>query len=438
LRYDAAIIGAGANGLTAAAVLARAGLKTVVIERGSAAGGRLTTDIFHPGFCASAFADRAPEIPDEVSTALALETPLLIEGLPQDIRQRRDAALGEIFAQAREPHRHDWLARLRRKLAPVEAAQAWPGQDLVSRPLADWPRLKSWALIGRAIDPDLAGSALALLALAGVEPVRGGLGALGEAFARAAAGAELRLGQEVGEVAITRGRVTGLLLADGSRIAAEAVISTLDLKHSLLSLFPWTALTPALRGRVANFRVAGGTARLLLALKRPSNAAAPVLLAGDTQFHSSFRHGAVPSQPPLLIDPVSLRDPSLAPPDGATLTVTIAGIPGRLFDGAWSPYRRQRLAAAVLPRIEAVLPGTLAALCGIRTIVPPDMEARLGASGGDLDGGQLAPDQMLAFRPAARTAMAGFYLGGASCAAGPLGTGAAGYAAALSVLADRS
>jgi phytoene dehydrogenase-like protein len=66
------------------------------------------------------------------------------------------------------------------------------------------------------------------------------------------------------------------------------------------------------------------------------------------------------------------------------------------------------------------------------------MEARLGASGGDLDGGQLAPDQMLAFRPGARTAMAGFYLGGASAAAGPLGTGAAGYAAALSVLADRS
>lgn len=323
-------------------------------------------------------------------------------------------------------------------MAPPETAHAWPGQDLVSRPLADWPRLKSWALVGRAIDPDLAGSALALLALAGVEPVKGGLGALGAAFLRAASVVELRLGQEVSEVAIGRGRVTGLHMADGSRIAADTVISTLDLKHSLLSLFPWSALTPTLRSQAAHFRMPGGTARLLLALKRPSNAAAPVLLAGDAQFLSSFRHGAVPSQPPLLIDPVSLRDPSLAPPGGAILTVTVAGIPGRLFDGAWSQYRRLRLAAAVLPRIEAALPGTLAALGGIRIIVPPDMEARLGASGGDLDGGQLAPDQMLAFRPGARTAMAGFYLGGASAAAGPLGTGAAGYAAALSVLADRS
>ena len=109
----------------------------------------------------------------------------------------------------------DWLARLRRALAPSEPAHAWPGQDLVARPLADWPRLQSWALIGRAIDPDLAGSALALLALAGVEPVKGGLGALGAGFARTASGAELRLGQEVSEVAIARGRVSGLLLADG-------------------------------------------------------------------------------------------------------------------------------------------------------------------------------------------------------------------------------
>jgi phytoene dehydrogenase-like protein len=438
LRYDAAIIGAGANGLTAAAVLARAGLKIVVIERGPVAGGRLVTDAFHPGFSASAFADRAPEIPAEVSAALALDAPLLIETLPQDVRQRRDAALAEIFAQARQPHRHDWLARFRRALVRDESAPIWPGQDLVSRSLADWPRLRSWALIGRAIDPDLAGSALSLLALAGAEPVTGGLGALGGAFLRAAAGAELRLGQEASEIATARGRVTGLLLADGSRIAADAVISTLDLKHSLLSLFPWTALTPALRHKAAHFRMPGGTARLLLALKRPSNAAAPLLLAGDAQFLSSFRHGAVPSQPPLLIDPVSLRDPSLAPPGGATLTVTIAGIPGRLFDGAWSPYRRQRLAASILPRIEAVLPGTLAALGGIRIILAPDMEARLGASGGDLDGGQFSADQMLAFRPGARAVMAGFYLGGASAAAGPLGTGAAGYAAALALLADRS
>ena len=65
VRYDAAIIGAGANGLTAAAVLIRAGLNVLVIERAARPGGRLVTDEFHSGFHASPFADRMPAIPLE-------------------------------------------------------------------------------------------------------------------------------------------------------------------------------------------------------------------------------------------------------------------------------------------------------------------------------------------------------------------------------------
>ena len=109
MRYDAAIIGAGANGLTAAAVLSRAGLKTLVIERAGRIGGRLATDMFHPGFAASPFADRVPEIPATILTALGL-APLKVASLPQDARARRDGALAHIFEDARRPRRHGLLA----------------------------------------------------------------------------------------------------------------------------------------------------------------------------------------------------------------------------------------------------------------------------------------------------------------------------------------
>ena len=441
MRYDAAIIGAGANGLGAAAVLARAGMKVVVVERAGRAGGRLVTDAFHPGFAASPFADRVPEVPALVRAALGLAAPLHVENLPEDLRGRRDAALEHIFAEAREPRRTGLIARLRRAAAPIPPLAAWPGQDLATRPLREWPGLTAWALLGRAIDPDLAGSALTLLALAGAEPGAGGLGRLGEAFIAAADDAELRLGLEAGEVTLRRGRtsrVTGLVLADGRKVQADAVISTLDFKRSILSLFSWTALPRAPTAAAAHFRMGGGTARLLLAFKRPSTASTPLLLPGDDKARAAFRRGALPQMPPLLIDPVSVRDASLAPADGATLTVTMAAIPARLFDGPWTGEKRLRLAAGALARIEAALPGTLASLVGIRIVAPPDMEERLGVSDGDLDGGQLTPDQMLAFRPGARTALDGFYLGGASCAAGPLGTGAAGFAAATALLADRA
>ncbi len=441
MRYDAAIIGAGANGLTAAAVLQRAGLSVLVIERAARPGGRLITDDFHPGFAASLFADRMPAIPVEIMATLELAIPLQIESPPHDICLRRDGALARLFAEARTPHRRTPLARLRRAIMPVLPGTAWPGQDLAARALSDWPDLQAWALLGRATDPDLAGSAMTLLALAGAEPRRGGLGAVGEAFIAAAASAPFRLGLEASEIVVKSGRfgsrASGVLLADGSHVEADAVISTLDLKRSALALFPWAALPPAMTASAAQFRMGGGAARLLLALKRPSGCSAPFLLPGDDAARAAFRRGAVPLQPALLIDPVSARDASLAPAGGAVLTVTMAGIPARLFDGAWTPEKRAQLAAAALRRIEAALPGTLAALAGIRVIAPPDMEAQLGASEGDLDGGQLAADQMLGLRPDARTMLPGFYLGGASTAAAPLGTGAAGYTAALSLLADR-
>ena len=48
--YDAIIVGGGHNGLTCAAYLAGAGLKTLVLERRPVTGGAAVTEEFHPGF----------------------------------------------------------------------------------------------------------------------------------------------------------------------------------------------------------------------------------------------------------------------------------------------------------------------------------------------------------------------------------------------------
>jgi phytoene dehydrogenase-like protein len=434
LRYDAAIIGAGADGLTAATTLANAGMSVVVLERARRPGGRLATVEFHPGHFASPYADAVPQVPPAIARAMDLNLRPM-EDLPAPLRAIRDGALARAFALAMEKPDSGALARW---LAP--APDPWPGEDLATAELSAWPPLREAALLGRALDPGLAGSALALLSLPHDEAVCGGLGALAERFAEAAdaAGAEIRLGQEAGEVVIAEARAAGVALADGSRVMAKAVISTLDLRHSFLSLFPRAALPVQMPQEARNWRMTGATARLLLALRRPLRSEVPVFLKASDDARIAFRHGRMPRQPPLRIDPVSRRDSSLAPEGAATATVTLGMIPFRLLDGGWTAEQRTLLAAQALARIEKAVPGTLATVAAVKIIVPPDIEDALAASGGDLDGGALAPDQMLGLRPGPRTALKGFYLGGRSAQAGPLGTGAAGFAAAAALMADGS
>jgi phytoene dehydrogenase-like protein len=268
----------------------------------------------------------------------------------------------------------------------------------------------------------------------------GGLGALGRALAAAAreAGAELRFHAEASEVRLHRRRVQALVLADGSEIETGIVLSTLDFKRTFLSLFSWNALPAPLLAAAGAWRAVGARARLLLALRTPLPLQAPLYLPGDSDALAAFRRGAIPDQPPLFADPVSRRDPSLAPEGASTITVTLGAIPHTLFDGAWTQARRQALAAHALVRLETAAPGIVAGLAGLKILLPSDIEEALGITAGDLDGGQLAPDQMLGFRPGPRSAVAGLYLAGASCQGAPHGACVGGAAAAAAILADRS
>ncbi len=476
MRYDACIIGAGADGLAAAATLAGRGLKVAVVERDSRPGGRCATREFLPGFHASPYADELPPLPADIFWSLDL------------------ARGGALFAPAAPslalwPGRHDLLLprdrgdeALRRAIAQRVLADAgtsprrslfvsrtphrpWPGEELAARTLADAvaelsadgaerAHLLTSVLGGRVCDPTLAGSALHGLAAARGGMVAGGLGRLGEALRAAAegAGAAITCGLEATDIKRQGGRVVGVGLADGSDMTARAVISTLDLKRTFLSLFSWSELPRPVVDRAGAFRSAPGTARLLLALNAPPEPPAgidagalrgPIHVAPGAldDAYRAWRRGAVPEHPPVMLRLVSAVDASLAPDGGAVATVTLGAIPHTPFDGAWTHEKRERLRDRALAAVESVWPGMAKRVLGSELIVPADMEHMLGVSGGDLSGGELAPDQMLGFRPFAdcsgsRTPVKGLYLAGPSSTLGPLATCAAGVAAARAVIAD--
>jgi len=71
-RYDAVVVGAGHNGLVAASYLAKGGLRTLVLERRSRAGGLLTTEEIAPGVRAPVAADGVGGLRDDVVRDLGL------------------------------------------------------------------------------------------------------------------------------------------------------------------------------------------------------------------------------------------------------------------------------------------------------------------------------------------------------------------------------
>ncbi len=441
MRYDACIIGAGAEGLTCAARLAACGLKVIVLERGPAPGGRCMTQEFAPGHRASPFTDELPAIPPDLYRALdlarrgALFAPAESGGPAAAIR---DKVLAQVTAEADAP-RLRWFRRPPRR--------DFPGEELATRTLAELGNAP--ALVPSALcDPDLPGSALGLLAMADGGLPRGGLGCLGLALKLAAeeAGATISCGSEVSDIRRRGGRAVAVGLADRSEIAARAIISTLDFKRTFLSLFAWNDLPKPLVERAGAFRAAPGVARLLVALetlptpRRPGNLRRPIRQwsTADAAYRA-WRSNTVPERPPADLRVVSAVDPFLAPDGAATLTVTLGAIPYSPFDGPWSPEKRESLRARALAIVEEAFPG--AAVKASELILPPDIEARLGLTEGDLSGGDYSPMQMLAFRPfpesrGTRTPIEGLYLAGPSSALGPLATCASGAAAARAVLAD--
>ncbi|HJZ88787.1 MAG TPA: NAD(P)/FAD-dependent oxidoreductase [Polyangia bacterium] len=136
---DVVIIGAGHNGLVAAAYLAQAGLKPLVLERRDLIGGRAVTDEIHPGFRCPALCHSAGPLDGRIARELDLARHGL-EWLAPEVRVLALAPDGHALAL------HDDAARTAAGLQPLSARDA-----------AAYPEFAAcFARLGAALRPLLA------------------------------------------------------------------------------------------------------------------------------------------------------------------------------------------------------------------------------------------------------------------------------------------
>jgi phytoene dehydrogenase-like protein len=126
-------------------------------------------------------------------------------------------------------------------------------------------------------------------------------------------------------------------------------------------------------------------------------------------------------------------DAGVAPPGAHTMSVFAQYVPYTLAEGNWDG-RRDEIADLVIAEIARFAPDVADCIAERQVLGPPDVEARIGLTGGHIFQGECLPDQMWDRRFSPVTPVPGLYLCGAATHPGGSVIAANGRNAARAVL----
>ena len=476
---DVAIIGAGHNGLVAAAYLARAGLAVECFERRDVVGGACVTEELWPGVRASPGAYTLsllrPEIVRDLDLAahglrVSVHEPYLFAPFPDgrkvvtwSSREKTCAALerdwsaADAAAYGRFAERWERAAeRARPLLLEPPDRDRWVeavGEELldgsIAAQLAEIPSepvrvpFAIQGLIGTLAGPDDPGTAFVgfyhdLGEAAGVPGAwgyaRGGMGAVTAALRAAAeaAGARVRLEAAVERVLVDGGSARGLVLEGGEEVRARSVVSNAD---------PVTSARLAGLDAPDGWRQAGPVVKVMLLLDglpdfpgwpgpQPWQGAIDIGFTMDDLAAAAddARDGRPAARPWIEAACQTAADDTLAPPGRHVLSMFCQCFP--------ADVDAEAAADAAVARFAEACPDLPDRIVERLALGPRELEQRFGIAGGHIFHGEMLPGQLLEnrHRPERFGGIDGLFLAGSGAHPGGAVTGAPGYLAARAVL----
>eukprot|EP00850_Spirogloea_muscicola_P021807 SM000262S09886 [mRNA] locus=s262:47966:52629:- [translate_table: standard] len=300
--------------------------------------------------------------------------------------------------------------------------------------------------------------------------VEGGMGSVSLAIASAGAEAGVKFGTnaEVKEIVVegvdsqgSGGRVTGVLLEDGTEVKAKQVLSNATPHVTFEQKLIPAALPAEFRTAIRSIDYTSATTKINVAVDRLPNYKATPTREGTlgpehmgtihlgtesiSDIHKAYTDavkGCASTRPLIEMTIPSALDRTISPPGKHVINLFVQYTPYKLHEGTWANTKQKdEFADACFRLVEEYAPGFTSSVVTRDILTPPDLEQVFGLTGGNIFHGSMGLDSLFLLRPVRgssdyRTPVRGLYLCGAGAHPGGGVMGAPGRNAAAGAMRD--
>ena len=450
-QFEYIIIGAGHNGLVAAAYLAKQGKKVLVLERRSIVGGSVVTESFGDGFNVDSvqtggmlrpdiFKDlklslssgldgtsRPPFISlqsdgnhltlneesikrfsekdasrwnefvrfmDKAASILDAAYATIMPRLPKNMSLRDGYGLLELGLELRLAGRKDMLNFIRAlPMSAQELVEEYFESEIVKAAVA------SVAIHNSTLGPMSAGTGYTLihnwLNRGGLSHANvGKAGEITSALANAVKSfdGEIRTDSEVAKIKIENQIANGVVLSNGEEISADVILSSADPKHTLLKLVGAEDLPPEFVWHTQSIKMRGSVAKVHLQVNGNHGIPEGTLCVAPSikyleKAYDVAKYGEISEKPYLEVTTSE-----------NTVSIHFQFAPYQLKTGDWR-LETKKVEKIAIETLNEYFPNLQSQVSNSHVITPPDLEQTYGLTEGDINHGQLMLDQFLFMRP---------------------------------------